>query len=187
MDRGAGVADGTTSFYFRTRSALLRGVADQIVGYDFEAFADTFTGESAPEGDAALDELAGHLILIREEPHLSRTRARLELTLLARREPGLAAGFQDVFATYRSLAERVIARLSVDGRPAHPALVEQQASALLTFLSGVVFGLASGADEATTREDVRRQLRAVISGVAVECADRDRYAPSRDSSGVRAK
>src|ERR1700752_2816108 len=34
VDRKAGVPDGTTSFYFRTRSALLRAVAERLAELD---------------------------------------------------------------------------------------------------------------------------------------------------------
>src|SRR6201982_4075974 len=37
VDGRAGVPDGTTSFYFRTRSALLRAVAERMVELDLAA------------------------------------------------------------------------------------------------------------------------------------------------------
>ena len=36
VDRKAAVPDGTTSFYFRTRSALLRAVAERLAELDLE-------------------------------------------------------------------------------------------------------------------------------------------------------
>jgi DNA-binding transcriptional regulator YbjK len=38
VDRRAGVADGTTSFYYQTRSALLRGATDRVVQLDVADF-----------------------------------------------------------------------------------------------------------------------------------------------------
>ena len=169
MDRRAGVADGTTSFYYRTRSALLHGVADQIVGYDVEAFAEAFADEPTDGGDAILSMLAGQMLRIREEPNLSRTRARLELTMLSKRDADLAAGFQEVFESYRSLAERLVVAVQPDRAPLDGRLVAEQASVLLTFLSGMVFGFANGATEPASGEHIARQIRAVILGVAVEC------------------
>lgn len=52
VDRKAGVPDGTTSFYFRTRSALLRAVAERSAELDLaelQAIADTSdAGGEAP-------------------------------------------------------------------------------------------------------------------------------------------
>ena len=55
MDRRAKVPDGTTSFYYRTRAALLHGVADQLIRYDAEAFTEAF--KNAPNSSG--DEIAG--------------------------------------------------------------------------------------------------------------------------------
>jgi DNA-binding transcriptional regulator YbjK len=38
VDRRAGLADGTTSFYYQTRSALLRGATDRVVQLDLADF-----------------------------------------------------------------------------------------------------------------------------------------------------
>ena len=38
VDDRAGVADGTTSFYFQTRSALVRGATDRVVQLDVADF-----------------------------------------------------------------------------------------------------------------------------------------------------
>lgn len=168
VDRSAGVPDGTTSFYYRTRSALLHGVADQIVGYDVEAFAEAFKGQAQLDGQAILAMLAEQMIRIREEPSLSRTRARLELTMLAKRDADLATGFQEVFERYRSLAERLVIGMQPAQTPLDRALVAEQGSVLMTFLSGMVFGFANGATQPATRDHIQSQIRAVILGVAAE-------------------
>ncbi|MDI6630757.1 MAG: TetR/AcrR family transcriptional regulator [Rhodococcus sp. (in: high G+C Gram-positive bacteria)] len=166
VDRRAGVPDGTTSFYYRTRSALLHGVANQLVRYDIEAFSAAF--EEDPGAGASLAMLAEQMMRIREEPNLSRTRARLELTMLSKRDADLATGFQEVFESYRSLAERLVVGIDPVQGAVDQELVAEQASVLLTFLSGLVFGLANGSTEPAGREHLQRQIRAVILGVAAE-------------------
>lgn len=50
VDRKAGVPDGTTSFYFRTRSALLRAVAERLAELDLadlQSVADDSDGRGA--------------------------------------------------------------------------------------------------------------------------------------------
>jgi AcrR family transcriptional regulator len=168
VDRRAGVPDGTTSFYYRTRSALLHGVAEQLVRYDIDTFTNAFKEAPNSEGDEILGMLSKQIIMIREEPHLSRTRARLELTMLSRHDPDLASGFQDVFDGYRSLAERLVIGMQSDRGSVDRLLVAEQASVLLNYLSGLVFGIANGASEPASREDIERQIRAVVIGVAAE-------------------
>ena len=167
--------DGTTSFYYRTRSALLHGVADQIVRYDVESFTQTFRGEATAE--ATMSTLAEHLMRLRGEPYLSRTRARLELTMLAKRDAELASGFQDVFESYRALAERLVIGMQ-GGGATDRARVDEQVSVLLTYLSGLVFGFANGATEPRTAGHLEDQIRAVIAGVA---AVHGRREPAQDA------
>lgn len=171
VDRRARVPNGTTSFYYRTRSALLHGAAEQIVHYNIELFTRAFDREAS--ADTLLGMLAEQLMLLREEPHLSRARARLELTMLARQDGTLAEGFERVFDGYRSLTRRLVTTMQPDGLPPDPELVAEQASVLLTYLSGLVFGFANGATEPATREQVEAQIRAVIAGVATERGGRE--------------
>src|SRR6201992_207537 len=51
VDRRAGVADGTTSFYFHTRADLLRAVTDRVVSQDVADFEAAMTAAKAADGD----------------------------------------------------------------------------------------------------------------------------------------
>ena len=53
VDRRAGVADGSTSFYFQTRSALLRGATDRVVQLDVADFTAAMNQAKAARGDKA--------------------------------------------------------------------------------------------------------------------------------------
>lgn len=55
VDGRAGVPDGTTSFYFRTRPALLHAVAERMVELDLAAL------QSVPDTAAVDDGLASTL------------------------------------------------------------------------------------------------------------------------------
>lgn len=168
VDRRAQVADGTTSFYYRTRTALLHGVADQLTRYDAEAFADAFGDASHFSGDALAGRLARQILSIREEPQRSRTRARLELTMLARCDADLASGFQQMDESFRALAERLVTAIQAENA-LDPAWCDEQVSVLLAFLMGLVFAYANDdSPRQLTSDDLRRQIRAVIIGVAVE-------------------
>ena len=168
VDRRAQVPDGTSSFYYRTRAALLHGVADQLVRYDAEAFTEAFKNALNSSGDDIAGVLAGQILSIREEPQLSRTRARLELTMLAKGDPDIAAGFREMAESFRAVVERhVIATQSGKG-PLDRALLDEQASVVMSYLGGLIFAFANGSPEPMSRNDIERQIRAVIVGVAIE-------------------
>lgn len=171
VDRRAEVPDGTTSFYYRTRTALLHGVADQLVRYDAEAFTDAF--ETAPLDDGAViaAQLARQILSIRDEPQLSRTRARLELTLLSRNDPVISANFQQIGESMRALVERLVVAVQTGTRPLDRSLLDEQVSVVLSYLGGRILAFANGSPEPLTCEDISRQFRAVIRGVAAVRAD----------------
>lgn len=186
VDRHAGLADGTTSFYYRTRAALLHGVADQLVRYDAETFTEVFKDAPNSSGDVIARVLAGQILSIREEPQRSRTRARLELTMSARRDTGIASEFQQMADSYRALAERLVIAIQSDrGTTIDRSLCDEQTSVLLAYLGGLVFALANDGPDPLSRDDIARQIRAVIMGVAAERTAGQ--TPSSDSSGERAK
>lgn len=173
VDRRAQVADGTTSFYYRTRTALLRGVADHLTRYDSEAFTGAL-GDASPSSDVLAGRLARQILSIRDEPQKSRTRARLELTMLARCDPELAPGFHQIDESFRALAERLVTAIQTDtGAPVDRALCDEQTSVLLAFLTGLAFAYANDdAPRELNNDDLRRQMRAVIIGVAAEWGSR---------------
>ncbi|WP_052428650.1 hypothetical protein [Mycolicibacterium rufum] len=186
VDRHAGLPDGTTSFYYRTRAALLHGVADQLVRYDAQTFTEAFKDAPNSSGDVIARVLAGQIVAIREEPQLSRTRARLELTMSARRDTGIASEFQQMAESYRALAERLVVAIQTDnGATVDRSLCDEQTSVLLAYLGGLVFALATDGPDPLSRDDIARQIRAVITGVAAERGAGQ--TPSSDSNGVRAK
>ncbi|KRE27550.1 transcriptional regulator [Mycobacterium sp. Soil538] len=186
VDRHAGLPDGTTSFYYRTRAALLHGVADQLVRYDAEAFTEAFKDVPNSTGTVIARVLAGQILSIREEPQRSRTRARLELTMSAHRDTGIASEFQQMADSYRALVERLAVAIQTgNGTPVDRSLCDEQTTVLLAYLGGLVFGFANDSPDEMSRDDIARQIRAVIIGVAAErAAD---HTPIADSSGVRAK
>src|SRR5689334_18046965 len=86
VDRKSGVPDGTTSFYFRTRSALLLAVAERLADLDLanlQAVADSARPSNGGKDRRSPSLLSQVVIQSGCEPELSRTRARYELTMQA--------------------------------------------------------------------------------------------------------
>lgn len=147
VDREAGVAEGTTSYYFRKRGTLLEATVQRL------ADADTQAISALPDRsvEALIDALASAVT----QPDGStpqRQLARLELTLEGLRHPEL---------------QRVLA---VSGRTVHTALADalrsltvpdpgETATALLVTVDGLLTDrLAGAAARVADLGDVRRLL-----------------------------
>jgi DNA-binding transcriptional regulator YbjK len=58
VDRHAGFADGTTSFYYQTRSALLRSAIDRVIELDLADFTEALDAAREGEVDSLLSTVA---------------------------------------------------------------------------------------------------------------------------------
>jgi DNA-binding transcriptional regulator YbjK len=173
VDRRAGVADGTTSFYFQTRSALLRGATDRVVQLDvadFTAAMSAIDGSGDDRVDSLLARLAEQAMRTAVEPERSRARARFELLMIAARDPELGAVFQALMDRFVAISEEAVAQVQPVGVPPDRALIKEQAFAVVTFLGGFLFRLANGLARLEDAKQLEGYLRAVIAGVAAEHA-----------------
>jgi DNA-binding transcriptional regulator YbjK len=173
VDRRAGVADGTTSFYFQTRSALLRGATDRVVQLDVADFVAAMSEAKTAEGnktDSLLSRLAEQAMRTAVEPERSRARARFELLMVAARDPELAAVFQNLMDQFVAISEEAVAELQPAGVPPDRELIKEQAFAVVTFLGGFLFRLANGLARLENAKQLEGYLHAVIAGVAAEHA-----------------
>jgi DNA-binding transcriptional regulator YbjK len=150
IDRKAEVPDGTTSFYFRTRSALLQAVAERVCQLDLEQLQAATAG---PSGLATL------VIRSATGEGLVRTKARNELALLASRDPALEAARRRYDERFFSLIREAVVRLAES--EADSELVDQQAYVVMIFISGMLLAFASG--DRTIR--TARQLDLIIAGI----------------------
>lgn len=175
VDRRAGVADGTTSFYFQTRSALLRGATDRVVQLDVADFTGAMkkamNEAKAARGDkteSLLSQLAEQAMRTAVEPERSRARARFELLMVAARDAELSAVFGSLMDQFVAISEEAVAQLQPAGRPPDRELIREQASAVVTFLGGFLFQLANGLARLETAKQLEGYLHAVIAGVEAE-------------------
>ncbi len=170
VDRHAGFADGTTSFYYQTRSALLRGAIDRVIELDVADFIDAVDATRDGEIDSLLSHLAEQAMRTAVEPERSRARARFELMMIAARDPELNAVFENLMDRFVAISEAAVAQAQPAGTPSDPALVKEQAFAVVTFLGGFLFRLAYGIARLDRPERLEAHLRGVIAGVAAEHA-----------------
>jgi DNA-binding transcriptional regulator YbjK len=173
VDRRARMPDGTTSVYFRTRSALLYAVAERVAQRDAVNFSSVFGEPQATDGAPAgslLSRLAETVIRGGEEPHLALSRARYELAMEANRDPGLRAIFSDVVAGFTGVSEQAVAQLEPEGSQPEPALIQKQAAAVATFINGVLVRQMLGDRFVEDARELERYLHAIVAGVASEHA-----------------
>ena len=163
VDGRAGVPDGTTSFYFRTRSALLHAVAERMVELDLaalQAVADTVAVE-----DGAASTLSKVVIQSGEEPQLTRTRARYELTMQATRDLAIAATLQRAVDAFTKLHHDILVQLLPHGADLDPDVVDDLTNITLTFINGLMLRSAHGDRIIDTPEQLDGVLAAIVSGI----------------------
>jgi DNA-binding transcriptional regulator YbjK len=173
VDRRAGVADGSTSFYFHTRADLLRAVTNRVVSQDIADFETAMTAAKTADGnreETLLSTLAEQAMRTAVEPERSRARARFELMMMSHRDPELAAVFSTLMEQFVAIGEEAVSQLQPRDAALDMALVKAQAFAVITFLGGFLFQLANGVAGLRNAEELEGYLHAVIAGVAAEHA-----------------
>jgi len=168
VERRAGLPDGTTSSYFRTRSALLRAAAERVAeldAVDFEmamrrgAVSETITDITT------LDVLAEIVMRSATGAGLDRSRARYELALHAHRDEVLQGVIENAITGFVVLSEQAVAPLQREA-PADRDLVEKQARAVTTFINGVIVRQVFGHPGVDSAEELTQLLHALVAGVA---------------------
>ncbi|MFG2873637.1 TetR/AcrR family transcriptional regulator [Streptomyces sp. NPDC048337] len=159
IDTAAGLPAGSTSYYFRTRTALIGACCARIAELDLDD-----TGSSRPasreEAAAMIGAVLHHWLTTGRERQL----ARYELSLEAARTPELAAALHRAGQAARARAAAILAALGA-ARP-------QEASELLVaWTEGVLFDRLAGAmartrpapDPAELTALARRMLDAALA------------------------
>lgn len=158
---------GTASFYFRTRKALLDAVAARLAELDVDDFsrmaelaedpATQFTGTAG---------LARIVMYVNTEPWLTRAKARYELVLLAGRDSDLTAALSASSDRLYGLARDVVTQWHAGESTPDPALIDDQATATLAFINGVMLTFVAGQPAVTDPERLDRLIQGVIAGIA---------------------
>jgi DNA-binding transcriptional regulator YbjK len=155
VDRQAGVPDGTTSFYFRTRLALLRGVAERVADLDLADLRSAGT------------DFAKVVVRAGTEPWRSRTKARYELMLQAGRDPELADAFEQNLDLFTQLHRDIVLRLQPAGHRPAESVVEDETLVTMMFVNGLLLSFARGDQPVRSASELDRLLSAIVSGMTV--------------------
>jgi DNA-binding transcriptional regulator YbjK len=162
VDRRLGVADGTTSFYFRTRSALVDAVAERVTDLDLIELSTATRPAPAAQGPSGLARLV--MASATGEP-LARTRARHELALQANRDPELAAVLRRNSDRFSGLIRDFVVRMQSGDNALAPAVIDEQTYVLTTFIGGVLLSFAAGDATLIGAEQLDRIMTALVAGI----------------------
>jgi DNA-binding transcriptional regulator YbjK len=154
VDKTAGLPEGSTSYYFRTRQVLLLAALERMTELDTADVAAPMATDLDSAAELVVGVLEHWLTAGRE-----RTLARYEFTLEAARRPELRARLISDGARFRVLAARLLAGLGAD----EP---ERKGRDLVAYLEGLAFDHLVGAGERDLLE-IRvacRELLAALVG-----------------------
>ncbi|OBA58108.1 transcriptional regulator [Mycobacterium sp. 1100029.7] len=167
VDDQANVPAGSTSFYFRTRHALLQAVAARLTELDVADFSLMTELAGSPSAQfTGTAGLARIVMYVNSEPWLTRARARYELMLLASRDSELATRLDESSERLYTLAREVVTQWHSSDSAPDPELIEDQALATLTFINGVMMTFVAGQPVVDSAEHLDRLIQGVIAGVA---------------------
>ncbi len=150
VDARAGLPKGSTSNWFRTRSALLAGVIEHLADQE-RAIAPT-SHVSTPD---ELVELLCTMVEVASGPQAARTRVRLALSLEAAHEPDL---LEPLHAQRTRFVDWVAGLLEQLGA-SHP---EEASRTLLACGNGLLFHRLTVDPGAEIRSVVERCVRACL-------------------------
>jgi len=159
VDRAAGVPEGTTSYYFRTRLALLVGVTERLLALDLVDAA-----AAPPAQDLDLDgvaDLVTQLVTHWIGPGRERMLARYEISLESVRHPELRERFLATGETLRSAIAAAFAQL---GAPDPP----QAGRDFVAMLDGLIYDQLAGAGGPRTAAELRATVRRMLAGLLAE-------------------
>jgi DNA-binding transcriptional regulator YbjK len=160
VDRAAGLPEGSASYYFRTRQALLQATVERLADLDTTDMLDSTVLAALPGpdldtfGDAAAGIVERWLTTGRE-----RQLARYELALEATRRPELRQALIASGAAIRAMVASQFAAAGVR-QP------DQRAADFVAFLDGLLFDQIAGAGaRKLTSADLRGAIRALLAAV----------------------
>jgi AcrR family transcriptional regulator len=152
VDRAAGVAEGTCSYYFRTRAALLAACVERL-----GARSSADVTRTRPAARTVDDLVEGSLATLRHWTTVERERllARWELSLEATRRPELRAALVEAGRGVRRGVVATLAALGADE-------ADRRAGDLVAALDGIAFDEVAGAGGPRSAEDLHRAVTTLV-------------------------
>ncbi|MFB9733425.1 TetR/AcrR family transcriptional regulator [Ornithinimicrobium kibberense] len=152
IDERADLPPGSTSNYFRTRDALLRGVADAILEREISGMRATFAPQSAEE----LLEAMVALLDRTTEDQRTLTSARLVLFMEASHNPALRESLGRGRATFEAALQGALAELGATDPVA-------ATRAMMACAEGLILHRVARHDDSDIRPALELVVRAALA------------------------
>lgn len=158
VDRQAGLPEGSASYYFRTRQALLQAVVERL------AELDAAEVPVLPAGDLdAFAKAAAEVVEAWATTGRQRQLARYELALEATRRPELRTALVTSGAAVRAMVAERLGMLGIND-------AAKRAADFVAFLDGLLFDAIAGAED---RELSGSDLYAAIHTLLIAVSRQD--------------
>lgn len=170
VDRAANVPDGTTSYYYRTRAALLRGVGERVAAIDRENLRSVT--DARRKTDSPFGRLAELIVMQSRGDGLLLNIARQELLLVGARDPALAETFEMFVSKIVSMTHEAVT--AINPGPVDDVVRNAQGDAVITFIAGLFTRYASGDRSMSDAKQIEALLEAVVTGIAAQALEHAR-------------
>jgi DNA-binding transcriptional regulator YbjK len=147
VDAHAQLPPGTTSNFYRTRTALLQAAAERAAALHWEFVERIRTSAPDPHGRAGLAEFLTRLVTSFDGETATRDLARMELFLEGKRQPELQPALEDIHEAAIRAAEVVVRSAGI---PADSARVRM----LARLLNGLVFDQLTLPDKVLSEQEL---------------------------------
>jgi hypothetical protein len=140
-----------------------------VAELDMQEFVSAMdaTHDAAGSADWILTRLANLTMKSSQGPALSRTKARFELLMQAPRDPELMNIFRENTTRFAAMSLKAVAQLQPADATPDPALINDEAFAITTFIAGLQIGYVYGGERTVeSAERIDSYLHAFIEGVA---------------------
>jgi DNA-binding transcriptional regulator YbjK len=160
VDRAAGLPEGSASYYFPTRQALLQATVDRLAELDSaDMLSGTALSELPRQDLDAFASVAAGIVETWLTTGRERQLARYELTLEATRRPELRQALVTAGAAIRAMVASHFAAAGIR----QPG---ERAADFVAFLDGLLFDQIAGAGTRDlTSADLRGAIRALLAAV----------------------
>lgn len=166
VDRAAGVPEGSTSYYFRTRLALLTAVTERLLAVDLAEAPPALPNDTTVVDSTDLDvtdldtivDLTTRTIAHWTGPGRERMLARYEISLESVRQPALRARFLAAGATLRMQTGQLFARLGVPE-------AQRVGRDFVAMLDGLIYDQLAGAGGPRSPAELRATIHQLLTGL----------------------
>ena len=157
---------GTTSYYYRTRAALLRGVAERVVEKDTANMLSVT--EKSTKSESPFGRIAQLVMMQGRGAGLMLNKARHELILASTRDPALAEVYHDFLPRTIAMCRDAIEQILPPDASSNADLINVQTTAVTTFIGGVYGRLLVGDRAIANTQELERLLTAIVNAVSAE-------------------